>query len=237
MILLLLSLAMAAAPWTGMKDVLPHEASSELPVLQTHLIPIGFSPAGAFAWIELPPDEAIGCFLWSFVIVDLVTDKELHREHWDEGTGGSCEKIVDTASLLALKGPAFQAALAKHGVIADQALALQPLPYAHEGDLFDVRQVPGPPQFDQGAISVPLDLSARSQLHGRKSIGTVYVQATEDMPRTWGQELLGVIPSPFEPRVVVVLREIGRGWEGPPNPEHLRLFGASLEKGFPAPSN
>jgi hypothetical protein len=43
---------------------------------------------------------------------------------------------------------------------------------------------------------------------------------------------VGYLKSPFEPRIAVILMEIFRGWEGPPNTGSVKIAGASLATGF-----
>jgi hypothetical protein len=44
--------------------------------------------------------------------------------------------------------------------------------------------------------------------------------------------MVGYVKSPFEPRVAVILMEIYRGWEGPPNTGNVKIVGADLVSGF-----
>jgi len=44
--------------------------------------------------------------------------------------------------------------------------------------------------------------------------------------------VLGVLKSPFEPRVAVIGMEVMKGWGGPPHTGDLRIVGASLNTPF-----
>jgi len=222
---ILLFAAAAAAPWPAAPDILPGPRSSDGALLHAELRPLGFSPEGAFAYLLLPPDEAVGCYLWSFQVIDLATDRPLYSETWANET---CDTITDFASLQAARGDAFVEKMQAHGVAPGSGGPLRAFPAEHEGRAYEARLVSGALQRAADQLQAPLRVVMRADV-GAATIGEVYIQAYEDMPTTWGHEILGYLASPFEPRVVVLVREVRRGWEGPPNVEGVRLFGASLE--------
>ncbi len=80
----------------------------------------------------------------------------------------------------------------------------------------------------EAAVRVVVD-SAR---HREKDVGSLSLSTMSGLQMTWGHEVLGYIPSPHGERVVIVVREIRRGWEGLPAVEVIHLMGASLEQGF-----
>jgi hypothetical protein len=47
-----------------------------------------------------------------------------------------------------------------------------------------------------------------------------------------GAGVVGVLKSPFENRVALVMIEVMRGYEGPPNSGDVRIVGADLDRGF-----
>ena len=236
---LLLALSLTTAPLLAappLRDILPHAAASpaEPPAtLEAGLVPLGFSPQGHLAVIHILPDEAVGCFLWDFQIINLVSDAVVERASWQET---DCEQLPSLEAVWAAKGTELQALMAKHGVQATrQPLALQPLPLVRKGDTLSAFLLSGPPASTEGEeprVEVPLAVRVRSARRGEKSVGTVSVQLRYDMPWSWGYEVLGYLQSPFEERIVVVVRGIQRGWEGPPHIETVHLFGADLQRGF-----
>jgi hypothetical protein len=40
--------------------------------------------------------------------------------------------------------------------------------------------------------------------------------------------VVGVLKSPYEDRVAIVMVDVNRGWEGPPHTGDVRIIGASL---------
>ncbi len=230
MILSLLGLSLAGAlPVPA--DVVPHRDEPPSSLLHAEVRPLGFSEDGKLGVLYIAPDEAVGCYQWSVSVLSLVTDKTVETLTWSEG---SCAEIVDVASLWQHELGNIEALLVKHGVQAQADLRLRPLPVVRGADLLDARLVTGPlnPTGEPGVTSVPVTLLLRSSEQGEKSIAALAVTSRDELPFSWGHEVLGYIPSPYEERVVVLVRELHRGWEGLPAVEQVHLVGASLDSGF-----
>ncbi|MFT5685347.1 MAG: hypothetical protein ACI8RZ_006298, partial [Myxococcota bacterium] len=207
LVTLLLMTAQAAWPTV---DIIPHRDAPQFALLHANLIPLGFSPSGRMAILYLPPDEAIGCFLWELRIIDLVTDKPLHTEKWQME---DCETINDVPGLLAGKGARFTALLAEHNIQREPA-TLHPFPARHGSDTLMARLITGPISETEGdTFTAPVRVVVQSAAHGEKDIGILSIATMMELPMTWGHEVLGYIPAGDR---VVVVRELHRGWEGLP---------------------
>jgi len=237
---LLLSAALAGPPaWSALDNALQPvrptpcdpDVERDCRVMAAHLTPIGFSAAGAFAYLELPPDEAVGCLLWELVVVDLVSDKVLERQSWRDRPHEECESVGGLAQLYKTHGARWQAILDKHEIEPTE-LAIQPVPFERSGDHIGVRLVVGRDQWEDGDLSVPIGVSVRSRSHGEKTVGTVVERPGPAMRFVWDHSVVGMVVSPFEARAAVVVRSVRRGYEGPPHVEDVVVFGASLDKGF-----
>lgn len=221
----LLSLSALAAP--PAVDVLPHREAPPHTLEHAALYPLGFSPDGKLATLQILPDQAVGCFLWSVSIVSLVDDSVVAEEHWDEG---SCEAVSDLETLWAARGAGFERLMAAHGV-RPGAVPLRPLPLPSLMAWL-VPQAPGPlPGAGEDSFRVPMAVRVRGAA-GEKTVGHVDVTQRDGLPMSWGYEIVGALQSPYEDRVALVIRGVQRGWEGPPNVETVHIIGASLSSGF-----
>ena len=227
--LLSLSLAAVAAPPSA--DILPHREVPPSTMMHTALHPLGFSADGRLAVLRIPPDEAVGCFLWELEIINLVDDKVLAEERWDEA---SCEATPDLKALWAQKGAAFRRLMRAHGIEAG-AVPLQAFPLQHGGQRYTAWLVAQPPERVEAdgleTFRVPMEVRVQGPA-GEKAVGTVHVEMMGDMPMSWGYEIVGCLKSPHEDRVALVVRGVQRGWEGLPYVETVDIIGASLSSGF-----
>jgi len=204
-------------------------------ILCDRFYPIGFSKNGKLAYIHVPADEAVGAYLWSFKIVDLVTDKtvETLASH-PEGVGN--DEIIDLASLLRVKRPAFEALLRRYKIRPLAEPRLRPFPIRTGKDAIDAALVDEPdPAGPSGAglRSVSHHLVLTDARGRSKRIGDLNSSESDTMgPLLSPPRILGYLKSPFEPRVVVVLEQTRRGYEGPPNVSSFVLVGAHLGVGF-----
>ena len=229
---LLASRTAAALP--PLQDVIapakPLVASEEM---ADQLYPVGFSPRGAFAFLEISADEAVGCTLWGFTIVDLVTDRVVFRDDWHAHGQVDCKEQLDLEQVWARHSARFRVALLEHGVQPTHPGRLTRFPLERGGEVFTVQLERGlPRKNDIDGKDVPIDVIMTSSVRGSKRIGGLVERDMAGMPMTYGHTVMGFIPSPHEPRVVVVIREERRGWEGPPDVLTYTVMGASLAKGF-----
>jgi hypothetical protein len=198
--------------------------------------PIGWSKGGNFAYYVEPFDEACGCYFAKLFITDLKTDKVLWKfEH----EGDSLEedrkagKPYSLATLWRAKRKLFSRKLREYGIEPRGRSGLLQVPARYGGDVVtaDFATKNKENLGDMGIYGVvgKLNLTLNSKQKGRKKV-LDYTYTAEGIPLYVG--MAGYIKSPFEPRIAVILIEIYRGYEGPPNTGHLMLVGASLADGF-----
>ena len=220
--LLLVTLAQAAPP----ADVIPHRKTEPYMQLHAQLRPMGFSPDGKLGMLYIAPDEAVGCMQWSFVVHDLVTDKVVARHGWNEPD--RCDESL--AAMWQREESKALELFGKHGIVVTEvALTLR-------SDAYRAHLVTGAAQLGelQGdpSVTVPVRVMLAADEKGEKQVGELQVSSAYQLQMTWGHEVIGMLESPYEPRVAVLVREIHRGWEGLPTVEQVHVMGASLEKGF-----
>lgn len=118
-------------------------------------------------------------------------------------------------------------------------------PLAHQGDIFRVL-VDAPKPLGglrseaehlgggkDGMQTQRFKVSLVSKNRGEKVLGNV--DGLVDETGQWYRravEQAWLIVSPFEPRAAVLVQVDNRGFEGPPNPQTLQVFGAHLETRF-----
>lgn len=197
-------------------------------------VPLGFSKTGAFAALLAPADEACGCFFGTFLVVDLATDAVLERidYHSDDPTSFPLE--LKTAAPTTLEAfwsagePVWLDKLRAHGIVLSR-LALAPVQSPSLQVTLDLTTTHEHGDGMHGIIT-KYTVRARTKALGSKVVGEkVFVDADH---RPLAVSLVGVLQSPFEPRVVVVALETSRGWEGPPHVAHPVLLGCHLNFGF-----
>ncbi len=221
-------LIVSAALGADMLDEIEATWRTPAGVIPGSFSPIGFSPAGAFAYYEELPDEAIGGYLWRVVVVDLVRDVVLEERLW---TDGGLRTITDVTAWRAAEGEPTRALLGRHG-IARPAGPLLHLPIVYEGAPMALTASVAPggaPNQDLFATLTLWKVDA-----GRKDLGTVpfarwtgeaFLYGTPPQPVGW-------FLSPFEPRAAILSIVGARGYEGPPNVLSPVITGAHLVTGF-----
>lgn len=209
--------------------------------LADELYPLGFSPKGAFAYLHVQADEAVGCFLWDLVVIDLVTDRQLTHLSWSthlSGPDGSCSLASTAAEVFQHYGAEIRPLLAGHGIDTQRPLSLARFPLRVGHREFSAHLRPAPPSrrprtaSDGSLTERTLQVRLAANTGGVKVIGSLKAREDDGIPYTYGHAVAGLVRSPFEKRVVVIVSYGRRGWEGPPNVSTFALFGASLTKGF-----
>jgi hypothetical protein len=199
--------------------------------------PIGWSKNGNFAYYIEPVDEACGCYFAKLVILDLKSDKVLWEfEHQgdfidDDKKAG---KPYSLSTMWRANRKLFSGKLREYGIEPQGATRLFTFPATYEGDRLTAdfkarwREGLGEDARIYGVVG-HLSLQLNSQQKGKKTV-LDYTYADEAIPLYVG--MLGYVKSPFEPRIAVILMEIHRGWEGPPNVGNVKIVGAHLATGF-----
>lgn len=193
-------------------------------LLRTRLYPIGFSRSGKLAVVLEPADEACGCYFATFLILDLVKDEAVESIRYVSDDPSTFPVKVkkpptDVASFWSLGLPVWKQKLDAHGIVA-RPVTLEP-PRALGLSLSVTRC-----EADAGCAG---EAVWASSTRGRKALTTWPREADE---RVLSRDVRGVLRSPFERRVAVLVVETRMGWEGPPHVEEPKLIGCHLERGF-----
>jgi hypothetical protein len=199
--------------------------------------PIGWSKNGNFAYYTEPVDEACGCYFAKLFILDLKTDKVLWKfEHNGDSTEEDMKagKPYSFITMWRANQKLFSGKLKEYGIEPLGRTTLLSFPATYEGDRltadFKTRNKEGLGEDARiyGVVGY-LTLQINSQRNGKKTV-LDYTYTDEAIPLYVG--MVGYVKSPFEPRVAVILMEIYRGWEGPPNTGTVKIVGADLVSGF-----
>lgn len=208
----------------------PNKEPTSTTFLTASFYPIGWSRDGKFAYLVEPPDEACGCYFAEIVIQDLVTDKILWSERY---SSESLEKpeAENLATFWPKKQKQYSAKLAKYGIrpISDPRLIFPVLEFKDDQltPKIDVRIKTDNDLEVIGNVTVKLESKRRgSKVISRESYRKGQISGFRNA------EIAGLLKSPFEDRIVVLIVEEHRGWEGPPNITLIRVSGAALKAGF-----
>lgn len=200
--------------------------------------PIGWSKNGNFAYYIEPVDEACGCYFAKLFIMDLVSDKVLWTfEHEGDfiDEDRKAGKPYSLPTLWRANQKLFSAKLREHGIESQTGVSLRSFPASYKGDIltadFKAQQRAGLGEDARiyGVVGKLL-LQLNSKRHGKKTVLDFSYKQDDFLPLYAG--MLGYVQSPFEPRIAVILMEIFRGYEGPPNTGSVRIVGANLATGF-----
>lgn len=200
--------------------------------------PIGWSKDGNFAYYVEPVDEDCGCYFANLVILNLKTDKVLWAfEHRGDGTEEDMKagKPYSLITLWRANRKLFSDKLREHNIEPQGRAALLSFPANYRGDIltadFKAERQPGLGEDARiyGVVG-KLTLHLNSKRSGKKTILEHSYKPDDLLPLYVG--MVGYVKSPFEPRIAVILMEIVRGWEGPPNTGSVKIVGANLATGF-----
>lgn len=201
-----------------------------VPILTGNFYPIGFSKNGKFAYYVEPPDEACGCYIAELIIQDLRTDKILWEyRYMDDQADAPGDETLETHWKKNEKK--FSEQLNKYGIEHQEQFVQHNPSISFGNDIFA-------PELDvnietDGGFEVDgtVTLWLKSKKKGKKII----YEKTYNPKDTNGfrnADVSGVLKSPFESRVAVIIVEEQRGWEGPPNTAQVRIVGSDLTSGF-----
>lgn len=200
--------------------------------------PIGWSKTGNFAYYVEPVDEACGCYFAKLFILDLRTDKVLWKfEHEGDfiDEDRKAGKPYSLPTLWRANQKLFSEKLREHGIEPQTGVVLRSFPASYKGDIltadFKAQQRAGLGEDARiyGVVG-KLILQINSKRNGKKNVLDYSYPHDEGLPLYVG--MVGYVQSPFEPRIAVILMEIFRGYEGPPNTGSVRIVGANLATGF-----
>ena len=180
--------------------------------------PIGWSKDGKFAYVIEPADEAAGLYFFKLRIQSMISDKIVYEWELDPDEG------VETGSVKQMwkeNQMTFAAALNEHKIIPQKDIKLLGTEFNTEEGKFKVtieNQMETDPDFGFEVVKTTnIDIRAYTE---------------NDYNQCLGRIVQGVIKSPYEKRVAVLVKEELRGYEGPPNVVRSFLVGADLERSF-----
>ena len=190
--------------------------------------PIGWSKDGKFAYVIEPADEAAGLYFFKLRIQSMISDKIVYEWELDPDEG------VETGSVKQMwkeNQMTFAAALNEHKIIPQKDIKLLGTEFNTEEGKFKVtieNKMETDPDFGFEVVKTTnIDIKA-SELGSKR----IYSYTENDYNQCLGRIVQGVIKSPYEKRVAVLVKEELRGYEGPPNVVREFLVGADLERSF-----
>ncbi len=187
--------------------------------------PIGWSGDGKLAYIIEPADEACGCYFFELYIQDMKSDRLVYEfKHNDNGSGDNLSSVWDKNYEL------FKKELTKHKIIQKGSQKLQKRDFTINKQKYTAKIKTQSKQDPDFSIELVKNTKVFISKNGKEK--QVMDRKSDKHDLLENVTLSGVIASPFEERIAIVLQEENRGYEGPPNVLSIRLVGASLSKGF-----
>jgi hypothetical protein len=175
-----------------------------------------------------PADEAAGLYFFKLRIQSMISDKIVYEWELDPDEG------VETGSVKQMwkeNQMTFAAALNEHKIIPQKDIKLLGTEFNTEEGKFKVtieNKMETDPDFGFEVVKTTnIDIKA-SELGSKR----IYSYTENDYNQCLGRIVQGVIKSPYEKRVAVLVKEELRGYEGPPNVVREFLVGADLERSF-----
>lgn len=214
----------------GIGEPDPNEEVTSAKLLTESFYPIGWSRDGKFAYLVEPADEACGCYFADIVIQDLKTDKILWKERYNSSELENPE-VEDLDSLWPKKRKVYSAKLNQYRIEPIGDVQLMHPSINFEGDVLtpklDIKiETDGGYEVD-GTVTLTMASTKRGSKIIRRD-----VYKKKDINGFRDAEISGSLKSPFESRVAVIVVEVMRGWEGPPNTTSIKVSGATLTTGF-----
>lgn len=198
--------------------------------------PIGWSREGKFAYYVEPLDETCGCYFAELVIRDLRTDKILW--HFKNDPNMRVDKegtplLDDIRKLWKRNQKVFSEKLREYGIVPTSRFVLLPKTFRSGGKSYaaTISSLLGDDPDGLSRIrKVALDISSSSL--GTKTLYSTEYKGDDMYASPLDVAIAGAFKSPFENRVAIVMLNVQRGWEGPPNTVDIDIIGADLASGF-----
>ena len=213
----------------GIGEPDPNE-EGHMGVITGAFYPIGWSKDGKFAYLFEPPDEDCGCYFAEVVIQDLRSDKIVWKERYSNANAPEPTE-EDRNTLWKKKGAEYTARFREQGIEQLDSFMLLHPSINFEGDVLtpkiDIRIKTDGNFMVDGTVTV----SMTSRKHGSKVVHRD-IYRRRDTNGFRDAEISGSLVSPFEPRAAIVIVEVVRGWEGPPNVMQIKIAGSTLARGF-----
>ena len=181
---------------------------------------LGFSKSGRLAWLELRQGFDSDEYNWILYVVDLNSDRQLVEREFSL-------KSANVQSLCARHDTAIARVLDKFDVERGRALALE----QPEATLPPTTVELARGRRDRKAYKTPYRVLLRGK-DGVKQLGTLWRVEVDSGDAPLGvPKLAGILRSPFEPRVAVLVTQQMIGTEGA-ELTMVRVLGARLDRGW-----
>ena len=190
--------------------------------------PIGWSKDGHFAYIIEPADEAAGLYFFKFRIQNMISDKIVYEWELDP------DEEVETGNVKQMwkdYGTVFAEKLNKYGIIQQKNFKLEGTEFTKNDKKFKVvieNEMETNSDFGFEVVK-STQISIKSPELGEKQI---YNYTEKEFNLCVGKIIQGVLISPFENRVAVMVKTENCGYEGPPNVISQFLVGTNLTESF-----
>jgi len=209
----------SVVPRVAAELLAPSPTEAESPFAADVIHPLGFSPAGAFAYLETRSSADL--FSWTVAVVDLKTDAVLGQlgDSTDDET-----PITDLAAVIALNRRPITELLERHRVDV-RGLDVHGGAFEREGQAYTVQI--GEPITGKDGVATSVSLHAPGL--GSKRVGHLTRWTPCPMCSTpWAR----VVLSPWEPRAAVIVAFRGYRFESDLPAVHHEIFGAHLTARF-----
>ena len=188
--------------------------------------PFGWSADGKFAWMQSRVEEGRGGTEYTFIIYDAVEDTTVYT-HSDNSFDWGTDVEASEAEAWKRNGDDVSTALAKNGIVQSSSIVISAFPLQRNGDRYtaalSITNIPDSNEGDDYRVQA-YTLTVTSRNRGSK------VVTHKDKLGVASVEIAGYIASPVEPRILVVVSESKRGFEG--YEKDLFFYGAHLGVGF-----
>ncbi len=210
----------SVVPRVAAELLAPGPVAPQSPFSADVIHPLGFSPTGAFAYLETRSSADFS--RWAVVVVDLKTDAVLGQLGEDSDDEESV--FGDVAVVISLNRRAITEFLYRHQ-ISVQSLDVHEDSFEREGQAFTVRI--GEPITGNTGVRTSVSLDAPGL--GSKRVGDLTQWTPCPMCSTpWAR----VVLSPWEPRAAIIVAFRGYRFESSLPAVHHEIFGAHLGDRF-----
>jgi hypothetical protein len=188
--------------------------------------PIGWSKNGLFAYIIEPVDEAAGQYFFKFVIKNMINDKEV----WSWSPDDEPEK-GNVRQMWKDYGITFTGKLSEYKIIQQKNIKLLGSEFSYKDKKFKVtieNKMETNEDFGFDVVKSTNIFIKCPELGTKK----IHSYTENEYNLCVGKIVQGVLLSPFEDRVAVLVKTERCGYEGPPNVVEEFLVGSNLVESF-----
>ncbi len=195
-------------------------------VLVDKFYPLGWSRDGNFAYLIEPADEGLGSYMVGIIIVNLVSDEVL----WSWFTEPSVDEELYREDIWKKHYDEFKEKLNKYDIVQVRNIRLEDTYFSIDQTDYILRLETKTKKDKDLNIDLvnQSDVYIKSPQMGEKLITTIKYEPSFIL----SQQIAGCLVSPFEDRIVVILKNERWGYEGPPDVVEFEVYGTNLITGF-----